>query len=126
MQDYGFIPRVKPAERRIFLPGKHLMWQIGAGKVSVNRTRMQIVYSGRVQGVGFRYTVKTAASGFEVTGTVRNLPDGRVELIAEGTREELNAFRGGIRESGLQHFIKSEDVAWAEAKNEFRGFEIAR
>ena len=87
---------------------------------------MQILYSGKVQGVGFRYTVKTAASGFDVTGMVRNLPDGRVELIAEGTRDELNAFREGIRESGLEHFIKGEDVSWAEATNQFRGFEIAR
>jgi len=87
---------------------------------------MQILYSGKVQGIGFRYTVKTAASGFDVTGTVRNLPDGRVELIAEGTRDELNAFREGIRESGLEHFIRDEDVSWGEATNQFRGFEIAR
>ena len=87
---------------------------------------MQILYSGKVQGVGFRYTVKTAASGFDVTGMVRNLPDGRVELIAEGTRDELNAFREGIRESGLEHFIKDEEVSWGEATNQFRGFEITR
>jgi acylphosphatase len=54
---------------------------------------MQIFYSGCVQGVGFRYTAKTVATGFEVTGIVRNLPDGRVELIAEGARGELEAFR---------------------------------
>ena len=40
-----------------------------------------------MQGVGFRYTAKTVATGFEVTGTVRNLPDGRVEVIAEGARD---------------------------------------
>ncbi len=97
-----------------------------ARKSSVNRTRMQILYSGRVQGVGFRYTVKTAASGYDVTGIVRNLADGRVELIAEGSKDELNAFREGIRESGLEHFIKGEEVSWSEAKNEFRGFEVAR
>jgi len=45
---------------------------------------MQILYSGAVQGVGFRYSVKSVASGYEVTGTVRNLADGRVELLAEG------------------------------------------
>jgi len=85
---------------------------------------MQIFYSGRVQGVGFRYTVKSAARGFEVTGTVRNLEDGRVELIAEGEKAELEAFRKGIRENGLEHFIEKEDVGWGEGKNEFRGFEI--
>lgn len=87
---------------------------------------MQIFYSGRVQGVGFRYTVKTVVSGFEVTGVVRNLADGRVELVAEGTREELNAFREAIRDSGLESFIQNEEVIWGEPANSFRGFEIVR
>jgi acylphosphatase len=87
---------------------------------------MQIFYSGRVQGVGFRYTVKTVVTGFEVVGVVRNLVDGRVELVAEGTRDELNAFREAIRESGLESFIQDEEVIWGEPANNFRGFEIAR
>lgn len=91
-----------------------------------DRCRMEILYSGRVQGVGFRYTTKSAAAGFEITGTVRNLPDGRVELIAEGTREELEAFRGAIRAAGLKNFIRDETVTWSAAQNIFRGFEIVR
>jgi len=87
---------------------------------------MQILYSGHVQGVGFRYTVKTVATGFEVVGTVRNLGGGGVELIAEGTTAELDAFRQAIRESGLDHFIRKEDVSWHEASSEFHGFEIVR
>jgi acylphosphatase len=87
---------------------------------------MHIFYSGRVQGVGFRYTVKTVASGFEVVGIVRNLIDGRVELVGEGPREELEAFRKAIREAGLEHFIRNEEVNWSEAASEFRGFEIVR
>ena len=87
---------------------------------------MQIFYSGRVQGVGFRYTVKTVAAGFEVTGTVRNLLDGRVELVAEGSREELEAFRQAIREAGLEHFIRNEEINWSDATSSFRGFEIVR
>ena len=43
----------------------------------MNRQRMQILYSGRVQGVGFRYQTKQLAAGYEVIGLVRNLPDGR-------------------------------------------------
>ena len=93
---------------------------------SVDRKRMQVVYSGEVQGVGFRYTVKSVANGFDVTGTVRNLPSGRVELIAEGRREELEAFRCAIRESGLDHFIRDEDITWTESSGGFRGFEIVR
>jgi acylphosphatase len=87
---------------------------------------MQVLYSGSVQGVGFRYTVKTVASGFEVTGQIRNLADGRVELIAEATKDELDGFRETIRDSGLGHFIQKEEVNWSDAQNEFRGFEIVR
>ncbi len=87
---------------------------------------MTVWYSGNVQGVGFRYTAKTVAAGYEVTGIIRNQPDGRVELVAEGTRAELAAFRAGIQDAGLAGFIRDEQVTWAAAKNEFRGFEIVR
>jgi acylphosphatase len=93
---------------------------------TVNRKRMQVFYTGKVQGIGFRYTVKTVSTGFDLTGTVRNLPDGRVELIAEGERNELEDFRGAIRDSGLGHFVQKEEVSWGDAQNEFRGFEIVR
>jgi acylphosphatase len=87
---------------------------------------MTVLYSGQVQGVGFRYTAKTVATGFEVTGTVRNLPDGRVEMTAEGARGELESFREALRDAGLAGFIRDEQVNWADARNEFRGFEIVR
>ena len=87
---------------------------------------MHVYYSGHVQGVGFRYTAKTVATGFEVTGVVRNLPDGRVELIAEGVRDELEAFQGAIREAGLENFIRNESISWSDAAGDFRGFEIVR
>ena len=92
----------------------------------MNRHRMHIFYSGHVQGVGFRFTVKQVATGFEVTGTVRNLPDGRVELMAEGTKTELEGFRDAIRDAGLAACIRHEDAHWTEAQNDFRGFEIVR
>ena len=88
------------------------------------RQRMRVFYSGRVQGVGFRYNVKSTAAGFEVTGTVRNLTDGRVELVAEGQRAELDAFRAAIRDSGLAGFIRDENVTWSDAQNDIRGFQI--
>jgi acylphosphatase len=102
-----------------------------SGQTPVNasglkRCRLRIFYSGTVQGVGFRYTTKTVATGFEVTGTVRNLPDGRVEVIAEGVRAELEAFRTAIRDAGLSGFIRDENVSWSDAQNELRGFEIIR
>jgi acylphosphatase len=92
----------------------------------MSRCRLQVIYEGKVQGVGFRYTVKSLAGGYDVTGTVRNLPDSRVELVVEGAKEELSAFQQAIRESDLGHFIRKEDVAWQEPLGGLRGFEIAR
>jgi acylphosphatase len=92
----------------------------------MNRIRMLVLYSGRVQGVGFRYTARSVAAGFEVCGTVRNLPDGRVELLAEGERAELNAFREAIRNEGMAAHIRDETVSWSEAVGGFHGFEIVR
>lgn len=92
----------------------------------MSRCRVQVFYAGTVQGVGFRYTVKSLAGGFELTGTVRNLTDGRVELVAEGTKDELSAFQQAIRESELGHFIRKEEVAWLAPQNDLRGFEIVR
>jgi acylphosphatase len=92
----------------------------------VERKRIHILYSGNVQGVGFRYTAKSTANGFDVTGTIRNLPDGRVELIAEGEKAELEEFRVAILESGLRSSIKNEEVKWSSAQGQLRGFEIVR
>jgi acylphosphatase len=86
---------------------------------------MQVFYSGQVQGVGFRHQTRQVAAGFEVTGRVRNLPDGRVDLLAEGAEAELREFLVAIRESGLGPLIKNEDEIWSEANGEFRGFVFA-
>jgi acylphosphatase len=76
-----------------------------------------------VQGVGFRYSTSKIAARFEVTGFVRNLPDGRVELVAEGTNEEVTAF---LREVGerLGNYIRSTAVDRRPAIGEFSTFEI--
>ncbi len=92
----------------------------------MSRCRLQVLYEGKVQGVGFRYTVKSLADGFEVIGTVKNLPDGRVELVAEGAKDELTAFQQAIRQSELGHFIANEHTAWQEPQGGLRGFEITR
>jgi acylphosphatase len=92
--------------------------------MSMKRERVSNLYSGHVQGIGFRYTVKTLTTSFDVTGTIRNLPDGRVELVAESLREELEAFLKAIRDSEVGRFIREEQACWSEARNEFHGFEI--
>ncbi len=86
--------------------------------------RATVFYSGRVQGVGFRYTVKRLVCGYELCGAVRNLPDGRVQLVAEGAEKELKAFLAAVRDSGLGPMIRDEKIDWSEATHEFRGFEI--
>ncbi len=88
--------------------------------------KLTACFSGRVQGVGFRATVRQLACGYEVTGTVRNLEDGRVELVAEGREEELRAFLDGIAESVLSGFIAGRRDEWTEARGDLRGFVILR
>lgn len=88
-------------------------------------TSKQVFYSGRVQGVGFRYTVKRLASGFEVTGWVKNLPDGRVELQASSYDEdELDAFLEDIQNSSLSGNIKEVEVNNISPLTGVRGFTI--
>ena len=91
---------------------------------SMTRKRLVILYSGRVQGVGFRYTARSIAAGYNVTGTVKNLADGRVELVAEGERDELEAFRKAIAESDLGGLIRQADASWTEPDESFVGFRI--
>ncbi len=88
------------------------------------RKRALVFYSGRVQGVGFRYGAREVACGFEVTGYVRNLPDGRVELVAEGDEAEVQGFLQAIGDSQLGHYIRGTDLHWPPAIGEFRGFDI--
>ena len=84
----------------------------------------QVFYEGRVQGVGFRFTCRQIARGYEVIGTVRNLPDGRVELLCGGEREEVDAFLQGIAESELKSHIKNTTVIPIPPLAGVRGFEI--
>ena len=86
--------------------------------------RVTVFYSGRVQGVGFRVTVRQLACGYDVIGTVRNLPDGRVELIAEGQLAELEAFLISIDESDLSGFIAKKHETWTTAQGNLKGFAI--
>jgi acylphosphatase len=88
--------------------------------------RVTVLYSGRVQGVGFRVTVRHLACGYDVTGTVCNLHDGRVELVSEGARAEVQAFLDGIAQSELSGFISKRHETWSPAQGNLRGFVIGR
>jgi acylphosphatase len=58
--------------------------------------RKRVLYSGQVQGVGFRYTTRHLAQGFPVAGYVRNLPSGQVEVVVEGPAEQVEAFLAAL------------------------------
>jgi acylphosphatase len=84
----------------------------------------RVLYSGQVQGVGFRYTARQIAQHHAVTGFVRNLPDGRVELVAEGPPAQLDRLLTEIAEA-MAGYIESADVQHAPATGKFVSFEVA-
>ena len=84
----------------------------------------KVFYEGRVQGVGFRFSVKELAAGFDVTGSVRNLPDGRVELEVQGTEQEVEAFLQAVRQSHLRPHISRWTAQPAEVSPGRKGFSI--
>jgi acylphosphatase len=85
--------------------------------------RREVNYRGRVQGVGFRYTCQRIATEFAVTGFVRNLPDGSVQLVAEGDADELQRFLAEIARA-MRDYITAAPVAQLDASDEFSSFEI--
>jgi acylphosphatase len=88
-----------------------------------NHERRELIFSGHVQGVGFRYTTQEIARRFNVRGYVRNLSDGRVELIVEGERNELARFIAAIhqRMGSFIHDVKSNVMP---ATNQYTTFSI--
>jgi len=85
--------------------------------------RHEVYYSGRVQGVGFRYTVRMIAARFAVGGFVRNLSDGRVQVVAEGAPDEVRRFLGAVAEQ-MDHYISGVQTQAGPATGQFRNFDI--
>ncbi|MEI8375537.1 MAG: acylphosphatase [Planctomycetota bacterium] len=85
--------------------------------------RCEVYYSGRVQGVGFRYTVRSIARQFAVTGYVKNLPDNRVELVLEGLSEEIRAMLRAIQVE-MGHYIRDVRETPSRATGGFSGFDV--
>ena len=85
--------------------------------------RREVYYSGQVQGVGFRYTAQRLARRYDVGGYVRNLRDGRVELVAEGSASELEAFLTELY-GAMRPYIRDVQTVDQAARDDFDGFDI--
>ncbi len=85
----------------------------------------QIHFEGDVQGVGFRYTACRVANGFAITGYVRNLPDGSVECVAEGTAEEIDAFLEQLH-NAMSEYIRRTTQQQSAATGRWSSFGVAR
>ena len=107
-------PRTDPA---VLEPGR------GAGYKSTMKCRRSVRYTGRVQGVGFRFTTRSIASDRAVTGWVRNEADGSVRLEVQGRAAEVDAFLTGVRER-MGRWITAESVQDMESCDGESGFEI--
>lgn len=85
----------------------------------------QVFFSGRVQGVGFRWTTQKIAANFPVTGYVRNLSDGRVELIVQGQPADVDAIIESVKQKMAANIVNA-DVHDANGSEVFGVFEIRR
>ncbi len=93
------------------------------GVESEKSERREVIYRGRVQGVGFRYTTQRVAQAFSVSGYVKNLPDGRVLVEVEGQPAELDRFLAAVADR-LGHYISDANTIVGAPANCFPGFEI--
>lgn len=87
------------------------------------KKRLHALFSGNVQGVGFRFTAERMARRYSVAGYVRNLSNGKVELVAEGEKKSVQEFFGAIREA-FQSYVDGVETRWARATGEFKDFGI--
>ena len=85
--------------------------------------RRTVHFGGRVQGVGFRYTTRNVALGYDVQGYVRNLPDGRVELVMEGPDAQMDQVVGEVQRR-MTDYIRSLESQVGPATREFEHFSI--
>lgn len=83
--------------------------------------RVHVFYSGRVHGVGFRFTAEALARSLKVNGWVRNLGDGRVELLAEGEEAALKDFLTSLAEE-MSGYIIDAETSWEEPTGGLKGF----
>lgn len=89
-----------------------------------NAERLCVTVHGRVQGVGFRYSVLNKARGLDLCGWVANRPDGGVDVVAEGPRATLETLLAYVQVGPPGASVRSVDVAWQSALGEFHAFDV--
>ena len=89
-----------------------------------DRARLHLIVSGRVQGVFFRHSTADKARSLGLTGWVRNLPSGEVEIIAEGPRKNLQILSAWARVGPPSAHVIGASEDWEEARDEFSGFRV--
>jgi acylphosphatase len=85
--------------------------------------RIEVFFSGNVQGVGFRFTALQASQGFGVLGTVQNLPDGRVKMVLEGEPGTIDEFILAVSETTSGN-VSGTEINRSSATGEFSGFQV--
>ena len=91
--------------------------------MAASSVRLTVIFTGHVQGVGFRYQTLKCSEQFDVKGFVRNLPDGTVELVAEGERKVVDRFHQAI-ETRMEGYVRERMVTFSEPVADFNCFEI--
>lgn len=118
--------RVPLANKILLVSAARSYWLTGAGRFTFLMTEVHhvaAIFSGRVQGVGFRYLTLQIAKEFEVSGFVQNLPDGRVRLEVEGSAGEIRAFIAAVQER-MTGYIRRLEQTEAHRLPQFQGFAI--
>jgi len=87
-------------------------------------SQVRALVEGRVQGVGFRYFVRQAAAEIGISGWVRNLSDGRVELMAEGKRQDCDRLLSLVNQGPNMSVVSAVHTTWREPSEMEKGFRI--
>jgi len=87
------------------------------------KKQAHVFYSGRVQGVGFRFTAEDIAGDLGINGWVKNLRDGRVEIVAEAEEGLILQFMTRLNQY-FSNYIRDQDIQWQEAKGELQDFKV--
>jgi len=114
-----------PVNLNLFTTGVRQPQLIGVrlhGQLKVSQIAKHVIFTGHVQGVGFRFTVHHIASGYRLTGFVRNLSDGTVEMLAQGTPDDVDTCIRQIQDSFAGYIGDSiiEEVSVNARHTEFR------